>query len=71
MSICSDAISRNFPAVVSVNEACHLLGNGRDKIYALIEAHELESYVDGHRRRIVVASIEAYIKRRLKEAHAA
>jgi hypothetical protein len=33
-------------------------------VYTLIKSGELESYVDGRSRKVVVASIRAYIERR-------
>ena len=41
---------------------------GRDRLYSLLASGEIESFTDGHRRKIIVASIEAYIARRLTAA---
>jgi excisionase family DNA binding protein len=60
----------NQPLVASPNQAMTALGIGRAKLYEKINAGELESYVDGGSRKILWASIHAFIKRRL-EAEAA
>jgi excisionase family DNA binding protein len=41
---------------------------GLTKVYSLIANGELESYRDGRSRLITVASIEAYVERKLAEA---
>jgi excisionase family DNA binding protein len=52
--------------VVSVTEACHQLLISRAKIYELLKAGELTSYVDGKSRKISVTSINDYVTRRLE-----
>jgi excisionase family DNA binding protein len=52
--------------VTSVAGACHALSCGRDRLYSLLGSGEIESYTDGRSRKIVVASIESYIARRLE-----
>ena len=57
------------PAVVRVRAARTMLGNcSNDEIYRKIAAGELESYLDGRRRLITVASIKADIARRVEAA---
>jgi hypothetical protein len=51
--------------VVSVRRAEDALDKCRDGIYALIKQGELDSYLEGRRRRITVASIERYIDRQV------
>jgi hypothetical protein len=53
------------PLVASPNQTMTALGIGRAKLYELINAGELESYVEGHSRKILWESIHALIKRRL------
>jgi hypothetical protein len=55
------------PLVVPPKQAKKLLHKGHQKIYDLIRSGELESYVDadGRARNITMASIKAYIARRL------
>jgi len=56
------------PLVVGTTEAGRLGGWGKTKIFELIAAGELESYLDGRVRRITVESIEARIQRKLEES---
>jgi hypothetical protein len=56
------------PLVVGTTEARRLGGWGKTKIFELIAAGELDSYLDGRVRRITLASIEARIQRKLREA---
>jgi excisionase family DNA binding protein len=53
--------------VTSVHGACVMLDCGRDRVYALLQAKELESYRDGEARRVIVASVRAYIARKLAD----
>jgi excisionase family DNA binding protein len=55
------------PLGVSVRDAGHVLNCGRTRIYDLLDQEELESYMDGSRRKIIYASIEAYVDRRRGE----
>ena len=50
---------------VPPREASRLLSLSLSKIYQLLRAGELDSYSDGKARRVIVASIYAYIERRL------
>jgi len=59
------------PLVVGTTEARRLGGWGKTKIFELIAAGELDSYLDGRVRRITVESIEARIHRKLEENAAA
>ncbi len=54
--------------VVSPRRARHMLDCGNTRLYELLKHKELESYVDGRSRKIIVASIHRYIAQRLKEA---
>jgi hypothetical protein len=58
------------PLVVGTTEARRLGGWGKTKIFELIAAGELDSFLDGRVRRITLASIEARIQRKLQEAKA-
>ena len=53
------------PLVVSMAKARVLLDCGHDQIYDLIKARELDSYTEGTRRKITMASIDALIAKRL------
>jgi hypothetical protein len=48
------------PLVVSVGKAKVLLDCSRDRIYSFIKSGELESYVEGTRRKITMDSIERF-----------
>jgi hypothetical protein len=56
------------PLVVKPKVAWKMLGCGNTRGYELLMAGELESYKDGGSRKITVASIKAYIARRLAAA---
>jgi hypothetical protein len=56
------------PLVVSPKVAKYLLGIGTTKLWELIRAGELESYLDGASRRITLASIKARVARQLAAA---
>jgi excisionase family DNA binding protein len=51
-------INEDKPLVVGVSGAASLLDCSRDRIYSFIKSGELESYVEGTRRKITMASIE-------------
>jgi excisionase family DNA binding protein len=50
---------------VSPREACRLLAVGNTRLYELLAAGELESYLDGRMRRVTTRSIRARIARLL------
>jgi hypothetical protein len=54
-----------IPLVVSPKTAGAMLGYGLTRIYALMKAGELESYLDGGARRITVNSIKDFVERKL------
>ena len=56
--------------VASPTRAMRMLDCGRTRLYELIAAGELESYLDGKMRKITIASIRARIRRKLSEATA-
>jgi excisionase family DNA binding protein len=51
------------PLAVPPRQACHLLSIGNTRLYELIAAGEIESYLDGRSRRITMASIRTRIAR--------
>jgi trehalose-6-phosphate synthase len=55
----------NGSLVASPNETMAYISVGRAKLYELINANELESYVEGSSRKILWPSIHDYVKRRL------
>jgi hypothetical protein len=70
MSICSTGLSDGEfgPIVVKPKEARRMLACGNTRLYELIAAHELESFVDGRSRKITTKSIFAYIAKHLRPA---
>jgi excisionase family DNA binding protein len=54
--------------VTDVNGAAARLQKSKTKIYALLHAGELESYLDGRSRRVTTSSIEKYIERKVKNS---
>ena len=59
------------PLLVRPREAWRMLGCGNTYGYKLLSAGELESFVDGKARKIIVASIYGYIERKLAAARSA
>ena len=57
--------------VAKAGEACRLLSCGRVKLYDLIAAGEVVSYLDGGIRKITVESIRGYIRRQIESPRAA
>lgn len=53
--------------VVSPRRARLMLDVGNTRLYELLKANKLESYVDGRSRKILVASIHRYIADRLAD----
>jgi excisionase family DNA binding protein len=51
------------PLVVSPKEACRLLGCGPTKLYELLDAGELDHYLDGRHRKITMNSIKRRVQR--------
>jgi excisionase family DNA binding protein len=56
------------PLVVRPRQACAMLSAGLTRVYELMNCGELESFRDGGSRKITVASIKAYVERRLDAA---
>ena len=54
--------------VVKPARACQMLSCGRTRLYQLIAAKELDSFLDGGARKITIASIHRYIERQLAAA---
>ena len=57
------------PKVVRSREAKVMLGHiGNDRLYELIRTRKLDSYVEGSRRYVTVASIDRHIAEQLAAA---
>lgn len=55
------------PALLTVLEACKMLRISRWTLYDLIRSRAIETIKIGRIRRIPIASISRYIRRKLKE----
>jgi hypothetical protein len=66
MSIHSTGLRKDEPLVVSPRRARLMLDCGNTRLYELISARELETFKDGKSRKITVASIRAYIARKIE-----
>jgi len=53
------------PVVVKPMIACKMLSTGLTRLYALIAAGEITSYLDGRSRLITTSSIRRYVERRV------
>ena len=65
MSISSTGLSDDERLVVCPRRARYMLDCGNTRLYELLKNNELESYLDGRSRKIIVASIHQFIARRL------
>jgi hypothetical protein len=68
MPISSKVPSDIAPLIVKPREARCMLACGNTRLYELLAAEELESFVDGRSRKITVESIRRYIARRQSPA---
>ena len=64
-TLCTNRSSDLRPLVVKPREASRMLGCGRTRIYELLAARELDSFLDGRSRKITVESIHRYVAQRL------
>jgi hypothetical protein len=64
------ASTGELPLVVSPIKAMRMLDCGRTRLYELLNANELESYLDGKSRKITVSSILERIRRKLQQSEA-
>lgn len=58
-------VNSGIMLVVSHRRCCEMLSIGLTRCYELMNAGELDSFKDGKARKITIASIKAYIDRRL------
>jgi hypothetical protein len=65
-SIYSTEASDLGPLVVRPKGARRMLNCGQTRLYELIAAGELDSFLDGRSRKITVESIYRYVRRRLE-----
>jgi excisionase family DNA binding protein len=50
---------------VTFKQGCKIIGVGATRGYELINAGEIESYRDGKSRKLVFASLKAYVERQV------
>jgi excisionase family DNA binding protein len=60
------AVEALTPLAVPPKVAAQMLGYGVTHLYKLLNRNELQSYLDGGARRILVTSINAYVARKLE-----
>lgn len=53
------------PLVASPKAVGRMIDSGLTRVYELINSGEIQSYRDGKARKIIVASVEAYVERQL------
>ena len=71
MSIPSTGLSdheKSLVLVVTTKEAQELLRCGKTEFYRMLAAGELQSYLDGDRRKISYASIQQRVAKKLAES---
>jgi excisionase family DNA binding protein len=56
------------PRITDVDGGCARAHVGKDKFYKLLNTGEIESYLDGRSRKVVLASVDAYIDRQIAES---
>jgi len=66
----SDEFKAGTALVLTPAQACTALGCGPTRLWSLIKAGEIDSFLDGNRRRITTASISNYVARRLARSPA-
>jgi hypothetical protein len=66
----STALTDDQRIVVSPRRARHMLDCGTTRLYQLLAAGELESFLDGRSRKITVASIKRYVDKKLSNTTA-
>jgi hypothetical protein len=66
MSIPKTGLGDDERLVVSPRRARHMLDCGNTRLYELLKNKELDSYLDGRSRKIIVASIHRHIARQLE-----
>jgi len=53
------------PRVTDVTGGCKRANVGKDRFYELLNSGEIESYLDGRARKVLLASVDAYIDRQI------
>jgi hypothetical protein len=64
------ALADHALLLVKPRAACRLLACGNTRLYELLAAGELDSFLDGRSRKITIESIRRYVARRLNNNEA-
>ena len=56
------------PRITDVDGGCKRANMGKDRFYQLLHSGEIESYLDGRSRKVLIASVDAYIDRQIAES---
>jgi len=56
------------PRITDVDGGCRRANMGKDRFYQLLHSGEIESYLDGRSRKVLIASIDDYIDRQIAES---
>ena len=56
------------PRITDVDGGCKRANICKDRFYELLHTGEIESYLDGRSRKVVLASVDAYIDRQISES---
>jgi excisionase family DNA binding protein len=56
------------PRVTDVTGGCKRANVGKDRFYELLNSGEIESYLDGRARKVLLASVDAYIDRQIAQS---
>jgi excisionase family DNA binding protein len=51
-----------------VDGGCRRANVCKDKFYQLLHTGEIESYLDGRSRKVLIASVDAYIDRQIAQS---
>jgi excisionase family DNA binding protein len=56
------------PRITDVDGGCKRANICKDRFYELLHTGEIESYLDGRSRKVVLASVDAYIDRQIAQS---
>jgi len=56
------------PRITDVDGGCKRANVGKDRFYELLKSGEIESYLDGRSRKVLLASVDAYIDRQIAQS---
>jgi excisionase family DNA binding protein len=56
------------PRITDVVGGCKRANMGKDRFYQLLHTGEIESYLDGRSRKVVLASVDTYIDKQIAQS---